>query len=224
MLVKNKKEDKNSSNDEGKKKKSFIWLFVSLIIFAIIIFTFLWALVRSGLVYVPWMSDVFYEKAEATYEVEPSYGNINILNNVISKEDHWELSLSENQLTSFLFDYLGEDWQIIVGEESFELYGSLFSAVNKEEQMIYVKIIYDDGDLNLFINDIKLPRFLSDYLLKKYLLKEDVVEEDSFFDEILLKEKKIVVIGYGNLLDIAIDNIDYDQFMQAVINYFLEEK
>lgn len=224
MLVKNNKEDNNSSNNEGEKKKSLVWLFVSLIIFAIIIFTFLWALVRSGLVYVPLMTDVFYEKAEATYEVEPSYGNANILNNIVPKEDHWELGLSENQLTSLLLDYLGEDWQIIVGENSFELYGSLFSAVNKEDQMVYIKTVYDDGDLNLFINDIKLPRFLSDYLLKKYLLKEDTVEEESFFDEILLEEKKIVVIGYGSIWDIAIDNIDYDQFMQTVINYFLEEK
>jgi hypothetical protein len=225
MLVKNNNgKDGDSSKEEGKKKRSLVWLFVSLIIFAIIIFMFLWAMVRSGLVYVPWMTDAFYEKAEASYEVEATLGTINILNNVIPKTDHWELSLSENQLSSLLVSYMGENWQIIVGEDYFELYGSLFSAVNKEDQMVYLKTIYDDGDLAVFVNNIKLPRFLSDYLVKKYFLKEDMVEEESFFDEILLEEKKIVVIGYGNIWDIAIDNIDYDQFIQTVINYFLEEK
>jgi len=227
MLVnESQKTEKEKISVDGKKRKSLFWLLLSLLIFFAIIFSFFWGLVRSGLVYMPWMTEIFYHQAEASYKVIPVVNNINILNNIVSKPDHWELILSENQLTKLLADYLADDWQVIISDNAFEFYGSLFSAVNNEEQQIYAKIIYSNNNLNLFINDIKLARFISDYLLNKYLLKNDdgTLEEESFFDEILLKDKQIVLIGYGNLLDIAIDKIDSDQIIQTVLNYFLEEK
>lgn len=226
MLVNKKLTNKGAAPDE-KQSRSKLWLLIVLAVFFVLIILPLWFLLKLGILYLPGLSNWIFEPAAFTYEVEPSLvTERTLMNNFTMDSEYWYISLNEGQSTYLLNEYLGEDWQIIVENNGFELYGPLMSAVNNPDQKSFVKILYTQEEegksLDVYINDVYVPRFLSHYLLNKYLLKEDGTAAP-YFENLRLEDKKVVVYGQLDTWQDVFNNIDYNVLMEQFINYFLAE-
>ncbi len=226
MLVKNngaKVNDYHKDSDNSKYSK--LWLIIVLAVFFVIVVIPLWFVLKIGILYIPKISDMVFEPAEAEYIVEKKEVNENsLMYRVKFDQDSWYLTLSEEEVTYLLSNYMGEDWQMVLSEGQFEVFGPLVTAINNSDQWSYLKVIYiEDASLQFFFNDLSLPKFLENYIIEKYLLEtstEDLTSESKYFEKIELKENELTISGGRDKLNNILQNVDYDKVLESVINYF----
>src|SRR6056297_1814202 len=136
MLVKNngaKVNDYHKDSDNSKYSK--LWLIIVLAVFFVIVVIPLWFVLKIGILYIPKISDMVFEPAEAEYIVEKKEVNENsLMYRVKFDQDSWYLTLSEEEVTYLLSNYMGEDWQMVLSEGQFEVFGPLVTAINNSDQ------------------------------------------------------------------------------------------
>ena len=171
MLVKNTDAANSVKVTAVENKRSKLWLIFVFAFFAFFIYGILWWVLRFGFLSIPFLNDRFYEKTEPSYVIEvPANYNVSLLDAVYYRADRWHLLLDELELSALLQQFMGEGWQIIVNPDSFELYGPIMSAINDENHVSYVKILYTvNEEPQVIFNEIELPRFISDLLIQKHL-------------------------------------------------------
>jgi len=204
-------------------KRSKFWLLLSLSIFLIFILLIVGTLLRFRFLYLPGLSNAFGGEVMPTYALsadlpEPaplSWADWKWENNLIS------VTFTEERATGFLRKYLGEDWQIIFQEGSFELFGPVYSSVNNEDYWSEAKVIYTTEQLKINLNGLNVPERLNNYLLN-YIISSDE-QATEYFEKIELKDKKIKVIFSQEQQALLMKNFNPEEFFKNLIKYLIYE-
>jgi hypothetical protein len=204
-------------------KRSKWWLLVSLFIFGVFFLLVIWGLLRLRFLYLPYFSRWFGGEVAVTYQLPqdlPKPEAITLL------DWQWRDSLltitfTEERVTGFLREYLGESWQIIFQENAFELFGPIYSSINNSDYWGELKVNYNQNSLIINLNGSEVPQRLNNYLLN-YIISSDEPRTE-YFEKIELLDKKIRISFSQEQQAVLMKNFNPDDFFKNLVQYLIYE-
>lgn len=204
-------------------KRSKWWLLVALSIFTVFFLLVMWGLLRLRFLYLPYFSQWFGGEVHVTYQLPLDLPKPEA---ITWSDWQWHDSLlsiafTEERVSGFLREYLGDKWQIIFQDNSFELFGPIYSSVNNVYYWAELKVNYDSEDLAINLNGFAVPEWLNNYLLN-YIISSDEPRTE-YFEKIELLDKKIRISFSQEQQALLMKNFKPDDFFRNLVQYLIYE-
>ncbi|HPL92785.1 MAG TPA: hypothetical protein PLB38_00695 [bacterium] len=202
-------------------RRSRLWLPLALLIFAIIIFSVLYVLLRARFVYLPVLSEQFGGTVAPEYRLPTDSGETADLTwqNWSQKDGFTVLTFSEAKATELLRKYFDSKWQIILKDGGFEIFGPLYTAVNNDEYWSEVKVLFVSEKLIINLNGMDVPERLNNYLLN-YIISSDEASEKSF-EKVVFSAGEVAVYFSKDQAGTLLKNFNAEDFFKNLIQYLL---